>query len=461
MRLNTFLFAILGLAVSKDVGAMGFSDWISCIQVANNSCPLDPGTYYVTSTIGTTTVASGVYMYGSGASPSSSTIYRDSSFLGTPSTTANLFYIPSSVSTSVIMENLTIDGGRVLYANVQATYPYNTPSLAGCDYNPTTMLADRDCGPSGYTGCTVPNFLSSVDVSADGSLVVSAVTFQNSAGTASLVYGSSTNGGVESSGFYYSRSAGLYSAGYIYAEDDDFQYNGGGAVWFAGTGTNTNLLWESTLTENKREMADGQGGGQVYVGGGATNARIVSNSINGDNYVTPSSGTITVTGLTQGCNTPVDAGTQQSVNGVEVDPFSSNVEVWGNDIYANTAPGITANNPTSLSISGFSDGSSTSPQYVHDNGPTNPEDLTAGCTPNCPTHGIDITGSSSGVTLSYVLSWNNAGDAIVINSNIGGTGWVGNQCLGPTLGSSYNGGFTGSGQLGNYATCPTVSGQYP
>src|ERR1700722_12935039 len=123
---------------------------------------------------------------------------------------------------------------------------------------------------------------------------------------------------------------------------------------------------------------------------------------------------------------------QQSVNGVEVDPGSSNIEVWANEILNNSGPGITASGVSSLSISGYSAGSSVNPMYVHDNGPINPEDSTLSCTPNCPTHGIDFTGQSQGITLTSVLSYNNAGQAIFFDaSGNAGTGWGGGGCLGP------------------------------
>jgi len=192
--------------------------------------------------------------------------------------------------------------------------------------------------------------------------------------------------------------------------NNSFEYNGTGGLRLSGAGGAS--VSSNTFFQNRWEMPDGSGGGQLYFDYGASNIFSSLNYITGNNWQTGYSNI-------NGCYPPP---TPQAVYGVEVEPGSYNNYVWGDEITANTGAGITATSVSSLSISGYASGYPNYPKYIHNNAGNNPPFGNA-------TNGIEINGASSGITLNGILSRNNDGYAVSIQSGTSGTGWQNYHCL--------------------------------
>lgn len=394
-RLLVFLFMCSG------GWAMSWSAWTACIQTAWSNCPLDAGTYQVA---GPLYPAVGVTMSGSGTSNYSTVLQRPSGAGGYP-----LINITAS---SVAIYNLTIDGNRYSFPNAQT----------GCGSNQTEA-----CGPAGAYGCTGAtgaNNGQTYDIVTTVPATIDQVAMWNSAGVTPLYM---SGGTIEFSSFYYGNSNGPWLTGAQFADvhDNAMQYNGTAGIRFSGTaGAN---LQRTSFFENRYEMPDGAGGGQIYIDYGAQWVYIFNNTVDGNNWVAPARPT-----QINGCYGP---DTAQGVSGIEVEPASTKNKVYGNEVTRNTGSGISVHSATSLYLSGYnSDGTY---KYIHDN--------TGNAPPfNRPTLGIEFLytsyGSSTGITLDRILSKNNSGDAVSFqfDSGASGPGWSGNHCLLSSYTTSWN-----------------------
>jgi hypothetical protein len=217
---------------------------------------------------------------------------------------------------------------------------------------------------------------------------------------------------------------GQLSSGVLH--DNSYQYNGTAGLRIAGSAGGS--VQRDAFFENRWESG---GGGQLYIDYYASNYTVTNLSVDGNNFVVPA-----YPNEVDGCYGPTQA---TGIAGIEIEPgtgSSGQNVIAGNEVTRNTQSGISVHSTTSLSLSGYSSYPS-SFKYVHDN--------TGNAPPyNHPTFGIEFLytsyGSSSGVTLSNVLSENNSGDAVTFqyDPSATGPGWQGYHCLQPTYVTSYS-----------------------
>jgi hypothetical protein len=357
-------------------------------------CSLDPATYTMTAAEMPLTPVSGVTIKGYAASPYDTTIQR------APNTPGSMISIPSGTS-GVTIYNLVIDGNRYNTTNAQT----------GCSSSNNSPA----CGPALVNGgCIAANNSSYIDVNVAGSVAIDTVPFWNS-----LSYSLYMNSGtVTNSSFQYSRATGAwnYNGGSSNTFTDNyFGFNGTAGLRLSGEAT----VSGNTFYQNRWEMSDQTGGGQLYMDSNTTNATIAQNTINGNNWFTS-------TGNINGCYPP---NSTQYASGIEIEPSTSSNSVLGNAIYNQSAEGIDASNVTSLTISGYYPSSPSNPLYIYDNGGD---------------AGISVQGSS-GVTLNSVLSRSNSSYGVHVSSGSTGS-WTGASCV-----DTYSVPF---GSIPNTTTCP-------
>jgi hypothetical protein len=389
-----------------------YNDWANCAKIAGNSCILNAGTYIVTTELDP---ANGVHLSGGGASPYSTVLQRPAA------TTGALIRVASG--TSITLSNLTIDGNRYSFPN------QNTCTLG-------------QCGPPGGYGCTQANWLEGVDVWVNGSATIDSVEFWNSAGTAALYIAAGT---VQSSGFYYGRSTGawMYGLGAANSYSNTFQYNGTAGLRVSGTFGNA--VYGNTFFQNRWEMTDGAGGGQLYIDFNAAWVNASGNTINGNNWQSPP-----YDGQTTINSCYPQSYTSQAVYGVEIEPGSNNNYILGNEITGNTGAGITANQVGSLHVSGYAyyGQPPNYPMYIHDNNGNNPPFGNY-------TRGVEVYGGSTGLTLDGVLSTNNYGEAVSVLNGTTGTGWLDGHCLSSRYAAAYTTSYSLTNPIpANTTTCP-------
>ena len=373
MKRLFFLLFVATMLLSPLLDGMDFNTWETCLATAGRQdCVLTPGSYTINQTL---VLAAGVKISGGGVLPSSTLLTRDLNFTGT------LISVPVGISASI--ENLKVNGNR--------TDQYQCPSAN----------------------------LTSYEIVVSGYATISGVDFEDSRGS-SLVL---SNGSVVNSSFYNSRSTGMW----IYqgqVSNSDFEYNGTAAINAAGTGTKT--ISGNYFYMNRYEMPDGSGGGQVYINFDAANTLVTNNTIDGAGWVIPSYYTTS----TNGC--PLTAYGQR-VFGIEVEPRSSQNQIYTNEIIGHTASGIVANAVYGLTISGYDRVACPytycSPRYIHDN-----------LTTPWSSGGIEILYHyidpntlqdyyTSGLVLDSILSRYNTGVAVNVEQGSAGSGWTGNHCL--------------------------------
>lgn len=389
--------------------ALPLSSWVSCLAVPNSSCTLDPGSYSgsMLSAYVPITIASGVTANGGGTSPYSTTLQRPSNWTG------NMFYVASG--SSVTITNLLFDGNRYSFPNAQT----------GCGTSSTSP-----CGPLGGFGCTVTNWNSTIDVNVDGYAFIDNVAFWNSPGYSLYI----NLGNVYYASVYYSRSTGAWLHGGGTVDNGAFQYNGTTGLRVSGTaGAN---VYYNNFFQNRYEMPDGSGGGQLYIDYSAANITVGLNTIDGNNWQTTTSNI-------NGCYPPTSA---QGVAGIEVEPYATAISMQANDISNNTGNGISVHS-ANVEISGYSTYPN-NPRYIHNN-TGSPSGYTA--------EGVKLYHTSYGAStakLDYVLSRNNSSTAVDIDPTTNGIGWVGAHCV-DSYTPSINYSFNPGGQYPtNTTTCP-------
>ncbi len=407
MMRNAVLVLIVGAALGiGKLDALDWAGWVGCIQVANSTCPLDQGTYTLPESSGQVIAlrpANGVVMEGSGTSNYSTTLQRPASATG------DLIYV--APGTTVTISNLTIDGNR-----------YSFPNQYGC------ATQDGWCGPQGGSGCTVVNWNQVIEIDGDSGSTVNLdqLAVWNTAGSTPVYIAGGT---VQWSAFYYSRSTGPWlrgeTPGAVY--NTSFEYNGTAGLRLSTPPSpspmGSTVVQNSTFYQNRYEMSDGYAGGQLYIDYGASSVTVENSDFNGNNWVTPAPPT-----LINNCNPPTQP---QGVAGVEIEPQSGvrgQNSVLGNEISGNTGGGISAHSVSGLVVSGYSAYPSAFKYVENNTGNTPPQ--------NTPTDGIKFVaiapyGSSTGVTLSNVLSRGNSGYAVDFGGDAAasGPGWEGQHCL--------------------------------
>jgi hypothetical protein len=166
-------------------------------------------------------------------------------------------------------------------------------------------------------------------------------------------------------------------------------------------------------------MSDGGGGGQIYLDGTAQWVNVSDNYIDGNNWATPTG----AGAMINGCYAPP---TSQGVFGIEADVGSANNALLGNEIERNTGGGITVAGVASIHISGYAYYGTppNNPRYIHGNVGNNPPH-------NINTRGIEIINNSTGIKLDGILSINNTGEAVYLQTpNVPtGVGWLNGHCL--------------------------------
>jgi len=391
---------LLGLALTAALCSAQVpvpSSFITCISASGSgNCELAPNIYTVPSEL--VVGRSNFTIRGTGATRSSTSLRRS---------VANLYPIlrvPSGYS--VAIENLEFDGYRAIFYG--------------------------DCPPD-----NLPVF----DLDVEGTAAVSNVNFKSAPGHAARL----TWGQIVGSSFTWSRSTGLMLGrviagsppqyignGSVYASD--FSRSGTAAINVQGAGgsrVSGNLLWE-----NRYEMPDGIGGGQLYLEQGSGNVTVDENTIDGNNWQTGST-------PINGCAPP---STPQLASGVEA--YGSDLYFYNNSIARHTSVGMGFTGVTNITVSGNNPYCSScvtnNPKYVQLN----------------KAFGIwfyNALASNSGVTLDHVRSVSNDWDGVNIDST-SGTGFINDACLSAPQG--YNAYLVSQNstltyrQPGNPTSCP-------
>lgn len=267
------------------------------------------------------------------------------------------------------------------------------------------------------------------DVEVNGTAVISNVVFLNAPGTSLTLSG----GYVQNSFFQSARSTALTLVGSAGAFFNSFYFAGTAAIKVAGQGGSQVL--GNTLYENRFEMPDLQGGGQLFTDPVSANATIAENTINGANWQTPTS-TVGNPWTINGCWPP---GTVQYVAGVEAysrkpPTGAGNHKFYNNEITQNLGGGMGVGGTDGTYISGNDYAySGYAVKYVQYNG------YYSGSTIVANVRGIAIyptgcCGYNTNVTLDHVRSSNNSGDGINVHASTGsdnttGAGYINNACL--------------------------------
>ena len=236
--------------------------------------------------------------------------------------------------TNVVIQDLTFDGNRSVVQSEIGNSVFCQPSF--------TQNQWIDLNLSNYeTSIVTVQYVDFINAPSAGAEIDGTYNLSNS--TASTIsYSNWAAGGPSTAG----RATGVFLVGdYTGAYYNTIEYQGTAAInSYQGSGQ---YIYGNTAVENRYEMSDGVGGGQIFTGSTSDTA-VAANWIDGKNYVTNGS-------TINGCPTVVG----QSPTGLEVygsyqafyDNQVQNHYGIGIEMYAGSASGYNA--PSNITFSGL------------------------------------------------------------------------------------------------------------
>jgi len=352
-----------------------------------------------------------------GAATSNVVLRRASSWAPGASGNSIMKIAQNAPVSGVIIESFIIDGNRYGFKAGQ----------------------DISCVTGSVTGGVTVSQLDNpdLDLKYGSAITVEFLDFVNAPDTAvwmpgnSLLFGSVFGqgaNGIGPSGLYGpeppGQTATRFTAAYISgagskANWNTISYAGTAGLTLDGTGQTAEY---NTLTQNRYEISDGVGGGQltvwpsVFTGGPSTTATIAANAINGQLWSRPAG---TGPNPSTGCPAVPDPKNQyvaQAPSGMELNGYGHSF--YNNEVEQNTGGGMSLNlgDPTGqILFSGNPhDSSDTTVRYVENNG-YHGIDLHGPPRGGCPPGDTGcISNNVEGVTLDALLVRNNAGCGVVL-----------------------------------------------